>query len=275
MSKYYLLAALLGICGWINAATTPSVTDMLADEQQLLRILVGGEAKNMCLIDPEQLCNASDLLGRLVVLSGHPNVPADTLRFSFRVNGTKVTTSFTKENIVYSNTVAGGDSTSLGLLNWIGASMAKDDIAEVKITRVPGVSMSVDDLDEARIASTFQNTDKATRDSLGIIVGVVPYEAYASVCKQVKNTRDVGIWYIRYNKTWYSKTTSDAKRNYLVAVITPISFLNDIGVINGERMSIKSIENPAPLTKALKTWTKKNKVNVEKPTKERHIDLKQ
>jgi hypothetical protein len=209
----------------------PDAAALLAEQRLLLDDILGVEqSKNVCLIDPHQMVNATDLPGRLVVLSEDPKVSAETLRYCFRVKSAKVTTQADQLQPVRCTRLEISNIKSASLLNWIGGKVEANDLAEIRTTPLPAASMSVDDLDEEQIQSKLGSMTPETRRGLGIILSVIPYEAYASVCKRVSNTRDIGVWYIRVNNSWYAKNTDEVRRHYLVAVCTPVAFYEDLGV---------------------------------------------
>jgi hypothetical protein len=272
-----MCVALWSALGMKAAADPPKddVSSKLATEQQVLNIIAPSSgAKNMCLIDPQQWCNAEDLLGRLVVLSGSPSIPAETQRFCFRKKDATFKPSTDEGADVYSNTVEDDTAVSASLLDWIGVSKTKTDIVQVKVSRARGVAMSVDFLDEDSIKAKLGNLDQKTRAGLAIITGVVPYQASASVCRKEDRTAKSGVWYIRVNKNWYSKNEQEVKRNYLVAVTTPVTFIEE-GLES--EFSIKSIDgfgnrSEKSLQQSVKVWTKKTGgPKLDKPLKPQHI----
>jgi len=248
LGKCVFALALCFVCVGLAAADPPATPKpdaaaLLADQRQLLEDILGIEpSKNVCLIDPHQMVNATDLPGRLVVLSEDPKVSSETLRFCFRTKNAKVTTQPDQVQPVRTTRLEIGDIKSASLLNWIGQKVEASDLVEMRTTPMPAASMSVDDLDEEQIQSKLGTMTAQTRRGLGIILSVIPYEAYASVCKQVKNTRDVGIWYIHVNNSWYAKNTDEVRRHYLVAVCTPVAFYEDLGIFQDMKIMSETPE---------------------------------
>jgi len=235
LGKCVVVIALCFVCGQLCAAEPatpkPDAAALLAEQRLLLDDILGVEqSKNVCLIDPHQMVNATDLPGRLVVLSEDPKVSAETLRYCFRVKSAKVTTQADQLQPVRCTRLELSNIKSASLLNWIGGKVESTDLAEIRTTPLPAASMSVDDLDEDQIQAKLESMTPETRRGLGIILSVIPYEAYASVCKRVSNTRDIGVWYIRVNNSWYAKNTDEVRRHYLVAVCTPVAFYEDLGL---------------------------------------------
>ena len=248
---------------------SPDAEPLLPDPDVIIRRIlgIGSMSRNVCLIDSHQMVNAADLPGRLVVVPGDPKVPSSLLRFNFRKAGSKAKTQTDALGTPVQQTrVESGDAKSAGLLSWVGGRMEKGDIAELRTVALPATSMSVDDLDEEKILAQFKEVPEAARQSLGIITDVIPYEVFASVCKQSSSKLEGGIWYIRLGKDWYAKQSDELRKYYLVAVYTPLAFYGDTGVLPSEGVKGLSLGTPPwhPSTSVkskdelLKLWVKEH-----------------
>jgi hypothetical protein len=239
LGRFAVLVVLCCVCGRLFGAEAakPDANALLDQQRLILDDILGIEpSNNVCLIDPHQIVNAADLPGRLVLLSENPGIPAETQRYCFRVKGAKIMTQADQMQPVRCTKVEGTKVSSASLLSWIGRKVEATDIAEIRTTPLPASSISVDDLDEQQIQSRLEGVSPEGRRRMGIILSVIPYEAYASVCRQVGNTTDVGIWYIRVGKSWYAKNSDEVRRYYLVAVYAPVAFYDDKGLFGGMKI---------------------------------------
>ncbi len=218
---------------------------LIPDPDVIIKKILGIDemAKNVCLIDSHQMVNAADLPGRLVAISADRQVPSDLLRYSFRKAGAKIVTQVNPPTTpVQVTRLESGQARTGSLFNWFGASMSKDDIAEMRTIAMPATSMSVDDLDEDKITERFSAVSEDVRKGLGIITDVIPYEVLASICKKVTNNNEAGLWYIRLGKNTYCKQTDELRKYYLVAVYTPLVFYDDIGVTSDVKSTSTSFD---------------------------------
>jgi hypothetical protein len=207
---------------------------LIPDPDTIIRKILGVDemAKNVCLIDSHQMVSAADLPGRLVVISTDQKMPSDLLRYSFRKPGAKTTTQVNPPTTPIQVTRLESLQVKSGsLLSWFGASMSKEDIAELRTIPLPATSISVDDLDEESITERFSMVPGDIRKGLGIITDVIPYEVWASICKKTTKKADSGIWYIQLGKNTYCRQSDELRKYYLVVVYTPLVFYDDIGVI--------------------------------------------
>ena len=239
-----IICALIWIaCGLPLAAAdtaNPSAEGVMPDPDAVIRKILGLDdmAKNVCLIGSHQMVNTADLPGRLVGISADRKVPSDLLRYSFRKPGTKPVTQVNPPTTPVQITRLESSQVKSGsFLNWFGASLGKEDIAEVRTTPLPASSISVDDLDEQAITDRFSTVPGDIRKGLGIITDVIPYEVCASICKKTTGKAESGIWYIHLGRDTYSKVSDELRKYYLVAVYTPLVFYDDIGVIPTLKLS--------------------------------------
>ena len=250
-----------------HAADTanPDAEGLMPDPDIIIKNILGFDemAKNICLIGSHQMVNAADLPGRLVAISADRQVPSDLLRYSFRKPGAKATTQVNPPTAPIQVTrLESFKAKSGSLLSWFGASMSKEDIAELRTIPLPASSISVDDLDEQAISERFSSVPGDIRKGLGIITDVIPYEVWASVCKKTTSKADAGVWYIRLGKDTYARQSDELRKYYLVAVYTPIVFYDDIGVISTVKSASTDPEIWQPgkpvknRTEALNLWLK-------------------
>lgn len=214
---------------------SPSAQGLMPDPDTIIRNILGIDemSKNVCLIDSHQMVNAADLPGRLIAISADQKVPSDLLRYSFRKPGAKTITQVNPPTTPIQVTrLESSQAKSGSLLNWFGAKMSKEDIAELRTVPLPATSISVDDLDEESITERFSTVPGDIRKGLGIITNVIPYEVWASVCKKTTNNSEAGVWYIHLGKDTYCRQSDEMRKYYLVAVYTPLVFYDDIGVIS-------------------------------------------
>jgi hypothetical protein len=210
----------------------------MPDPDAVIRKILGVDemAKNVCLIDSHQMVNAADLPGRLVSISADQKMPSDLLRYSFRKPGAKITTQVNPPTTPIQVTrLESTQAKSGSLSSWFGASMSREDIAELRTMPLPATSISVDDLDEGSITQRFSTVPEDVRKGLGIITDVIPYEIWASICRKTTSKAEAGVWYIKLGRDTYSKQSDELRKYYLVAVYTPIVFYDDIGVISGTK----------------------------------------
>lgn len=207
---------------------------IMPDPDIIIKNILGVDemAKNVCLIDSHQMVNCADLPGRLVAISPDRQVPSDLLRYSFKKPGAKTIAQVNPPTAPIQVTRLESSKAKTGsLLNWFGASMSKEDIAELRTIPLPATSISVDDLDEQAITDRFSAVPGDIRKGLAIITDVIPYEVWASVCKKTTSKAESGIWYINLGRDTYARQSDELRKYYLVAVYTPIVFYDDIGVI--------------------------------------------
>lgn len=245
----------------------PSAEGAMPDPDAVIRRILGvdGMGKNVCLIGSHHMVNATDLPGRLVAISPDQQVPSDLLRYSFRKPGTRAITQVNPPTTpiqitrLESSQVRGGS-----LASWFGATLSKDDMAEVRTVPLPASSISVDDLDEQAIVERFSNVPPDVRKGLGIITDVIPYEVVAAVCKKTTAKVESGVWYIHLGRDTFYKLSDELRKYYLVAVYTPLVFYDDIGVISGSSSTSalpeKALSNLSLLSRedVLKLWLEKN-----------------
>lgn len=243
-------------------SSKPGAQGLMPDPDTIIRNILGVDemSKNVCLIDSRQMVNAADLPGRLVAISSDRQIPSDLLRYSFRKSGAKVKTQLNPPtNPIQVTRLESGQANTGSLLNWFGASMAKEDIAELRTVPMPATSISVDDLDEQSITDRFSKVPADVRKGLGIITDVIPYEVYASICKKTTGKAEAGVWYIKLGKDTYCRQSDELRKYYLVVVYTPIMFYDDIGVFSNEKSwSIDSTWQVPGKTRAaaFKLWLK-------------------
>lgn len=212
----------------------PDAEGLMPDQDTIIKNILGVDemSKNVCLIDSHQMVNAEDLPGRLVAISADRQVPSDLLRYSFRKPEAKTTTQVNPPTTPIQVTRLESLQVKSGsFLNWFGASMSKEDIAELRTIPLPATSISVDDLDEESIIERFSTVPADIRKGLGIITTVIPYEVWASICKKTTKKAESGIWYIRLGNDTYCRQSDELRKYYLVAVYTPLVFYDDIGVM--------------------------------------------
>ena len=268
--RYYTLVTIICCLVWSAcclshaAADTanPGAEGLMPDPDAIIRNILGvdGMAKNVCLIGSHQMVNTADLPGRLVAISADRKVPSDLLRYSFRKPGAKTTTQVNPPtNPIQITRLESVQARSGSLLNWFGASMSKEDIAELRTVPLPATSMSVDDLDENSITERFSTVPGEIRKGLGIITDVIPYEVCASVCKKTTGKTEAGVWYIQLGRNTYCRQSDELRKYYLVAVYTPIMFYDDIGIISGTKSTDLGWEPGQPVKsrrEALSLWLK-------------------
>lgn len=272
-------------CALASAAaenSPPTAEQTMPDPDAVIRRILGvdGMGKNVCLIGSHHVVNAADLPGRLVAISPDQQVPSDLLRYSFRKPGAKAVTQVNPPTTpiqitrLESSQVRGGT-----LAGWFGATLAKDDMAEVRTVPLPASSISVDDLDEQAIVERFSAVPAEVRKGLGIITDVIPYEVVAAVCKKTTAKVESGVWYIHLGKDTFYKLSDELRKYYLVAVYTPLVFYDDIGVIPGTSSAAtlpdKRLPDISLLSRedVLKIWLEKNPAAAEAASfsKERQV----
>lgn len=239
----------------------PSAEGAMPDQDAVIRKILGvdGMAKNVCLIGSHHMVNALDLPGRLVSISSDQQVPSDLLRYSFRKPGAKTLTQVNPPTTPIQVTRLESSQVKSGsLLDWFGASMGKEDIAEVRTIPLPASSISVDDLDEEAITERFSTVPAEVRRGLGIVTDVIPYEVWASVCKKTTSKAQAGIWYIQLGRDTYSKVSDELRKYYLVAVYTPLVFYDDIGITSvSKSLEVWKPDRPVKnREEALSLWLK-------------------
>lgn len=267
--RYCIIVTLICCLTWIVCclpaaaadSASPSAEGLVPDRDEIIRKILGFDemAKNVCLIDSHQMVNAADLPGRLVAISADREVPSDLLRYSFRKPEARITTQVNPPTAPIQVTrLESTQAKSGSLLNWFGASMSKEDIAELRTIPLPASSISVDDLDEAAITERFSSVPAEIRKGLGIITDVIPYEVWASVCKKTTRTES-GVWFIQLGRNIYSRQSDELRKYYLVAVYTPIVFYDDIGIISATKAATTTWLPGVPVksrSEALALWLK-------------------
>lgn len=239
----------LALCGCAALAQAPTAQPT---PDQTAREVLGCNIKNACLIDASNRFSATDLPGRLVVLSGSDTMPGDVWRQCYRKPNAKVTVNTDdagKLPPIHVSLLDQTTASSISLFGWATAGMSKKDRVEFRTTPLPATVMSVEQLDEAAIARDWKSVPLAQRQGLGIILSVIPYEAFASLCREVSKPNSIGVWYIQANKSWYAKDSDEKRQYYMVAVYTPLVFLDDLGAGGGEQThasNTTSTSTPTP-----------------------------
>ena len=240
-----LFAAAWGLAGlsivlcvvWAGAAwcdppdtMPPGTTLPLGMPQQMsdaLRIIIPSPtSSNAVLIDDQQRSSLADLPGRLIVLKGSPYVPAMSLMQNYRMKGAKVEIESGPEKPpVRATQLEVSETKSVSFLaRWFGFDHKKTRkcLVELKATPAPSVAMSSGDLDIDLIYSELiEKIPLEKRLCLGIILSATPYEVHGSLGMLESKPAQLGVWYIKVGRDWYSRSADEQRLYYLVAAYVP------------------------------------------------------
>jgi len=192
---------------------------------------------NSCIIDPAYRNNLDSLLGTVVIIGKAGN--NDTLvtmaqiqsLVSYRKDDAKAN-KITNPEINFRSVLKRKEIIGASFLSFLFGRMEKNDIAEVKVSRLLSLSLENKDLDLGKIKSTTSKVSSDNVKQFGVITALDYYTIYQTIYTSRETNVGGAYFGVRLDGDWYYNNGFERTDHYIIATYAPMAYLNVLAALD-------------------------------------------